>query len=182
MAVLFYGRQKEIFMSKEKSGSWFARHKVLTVMLAVIILVVLINALSGDKDNATPVNSSEPTTSNDGAQKKESPAPAKKPDVPAEYRSALDKATIYANTMDMSKKAVYDQLVSSAGEKFSKKAADYAMEHVTADWNANALAKAKTYQETMSMSPSAIRDQLTSSAGEKFTESQAEYAVNHLND
>lgn len=102
--------------------------------------------------------------------------------VPAEYKSALNKATSYANTMHMSKRGVYDQLVSEYGEKFSAAAAQYAIDNVKADWNANALAKAKTYQDTMNMSPAGIHDQLTSAYGEKFTQSEADYAIQHLND
>ena len=82
----------------------------------------------------------------------------------------------------MSKKGIYDQLTSDAGEKFSAEAGQYAVDNLKADYNANALAKAKEYQEQMKMSPSAIRDQLTSEAGEKFTASEADYAVQHLND
>lgn len=102
--------------------------------------------------------------------------------VPAEYKSALNKAASYANTMHMSKRGVYDQLVSEYGEKFSAAAAQYAIDNVKADWNANALAKAKTYQDTMNMSPAGIHDQLTSAYGEKFTQSEADYAIQHLND
>ena len=84
--------------------------------------------------------------------------------------------------MHMSKRGVYDQLVSEYGEKFSAAAAQYAIDNVKADWNANALAKAKTYQDTMNMSPAGIHDQLTSAYGEKFTQSEADYAIQHLND
>ena len=100
--------------------------------------------------------------------------------VPAEYKSALAKATSYANTMHMSKQGVYDQLVSEYGEKFSAPAAQYAIDNVKADWNANALAKAKQYQSQQNMSPAAIHDQLTSSYGEKFTQAEADYAIAHL--
>ena len=112
----------------------------------------------------------------------EKPEPTKEATIPAEYKSALNKATTYANTMNMSKQGVYDQLVSEYGEKFSAAAAQYAINNMKADWNANALAKAKTYQNTMNMSPSAIHDQLTSEYGEKFTKAEADYAIQHLND
>lgn len=82
----------------------------------------------------------------------------------------------------MSKAGIYDQLTSEYGEKFSAEAAQYAIDNLNADYNANALAKAKSYQEQMSMSPEAIRDQLTSDAGEKFTPEEANYAIQHLND
>ena len=79
----------------------------------------------------------------------------------------------------MSKQGIYNQLTSFV-EKFSPEAAQYAVDNVKADWNANALESAKSYQKTMSMSPEAIRSQLTSSV-EGFTEEEADYAVSHLN-
>ena len=84
--------------------------------------------------------------------------------------------------MHMSKQGIYDQLTSDAGEKFKPEAAQYAVDHLKANWNKNALEKAKSYQKEQDMSPEAIRDQLTSSAGEKFTQEQADYAVNHLSE
>lgn len=100
--------------------------------------------------------------------------------VPVEYKNALRKGQLYADTMYMSKAAIYDQLTSEYGEQFPADAAQYAVDNLDVDWNANALEKAKTYQETMSMSKSAIYDQLTSEYGEKFTAEQAQYAVDHL--
>ncbi|MDP3999828.1 MAG: Ltp family lipoprotein [bacterium] len=139
-------------------------------LAAVLVVVALTMGASGCE---TPVEQA----GNQAGQNAESEDPA----VPAEYKSALAKATDYANTMHMSKQGVYDQLVSQYGEKFSVKAAKYAVGKVEADWNANALAKAKEYQSTMNMSPAAIRDQLTSAHGEKFTPTEAEYAIQHLN-
>jgi hypothetical protein len=104
------------------------------------------------------------------------------PAVSPEFISALGKATSYSRTLHMSKAGVYDQLTSQYGEKFSPEAAQYGVDNVQADWNANALAKAKSYQTTMSMSPAAIHDQLTSEYGEKFTAAEADYAIQHLND
>lgn len=101
-------------------------------------------------------------------------------DVPREYTSALKSAETYSKMMHMSKAGIYDQLTSEYGEKFTPDAAQYAIDNITADWNANALASAKNYQETMNMSPAAIQDQLTSEYGEKFTPEQAAYAVQHL--
>lgn len=100
--------------------------------------------------------------------------------VPTEYKSALRKAENYSSTMKMSKAGIYDQLTSEYGEKFPPEAAQYAIDNMQADWNANALAKAKSYQESMAMSTEAIRDQLTSEHGEKFTPEEAEYAIQNL--
>lgn len=114
------------------------------------------------------------------AKEKADAAEAARKNAPVEYKSALNKAESYANGMNMSKKGVYDQLVSKYGEQFSAEAAQYAIDNVVADWNANALAKAKSYQDDMSMSPAAIHDQLTSSYGEQFTQAEADYAIQHL--
>lgn len=102
--------------------------------------------------------------------------------VPIEYQNALVKANQYSDMMHMSKQGIYDQLVSEYGEQFSPEAAQWAIDHMTADWNANALQKAKDYQDMMAMSPAAIYDQLTSEYGEKFTPEEAQYAIDHLND
>lgn len=100
--------------------------------------------------------------------------------VPTEYKSALKKAESYSSTMRMSKAGIYDQLTSEYGEKFSPEAAQYAIDNMTADWNANALEKAKSYSETMHMSKAGIYDQLISEHGEKFTEEEAQYAVDNV--
>lgn len=100
----------------------------------------------------------------------------------AEQRNALIKAKEYSDTMYMSKQGIYDQLTSDYGEQFPADAAQYAVDHLDADYNKNALEKAKSYQKEMNMSKSAIYDQLTSSYGEKFTQSEAQYAVDHLSE
>ena len=139
---------------------------------ATIIIGLIVIANIGDDGTKNDVNSSNITVEQEKIIDT----------VPAEYKSAINKATSYANTMHMSKRGVYDQLVSEYGEKFSTEAAQYAVDNVNADWNANALAKAKTYQDTMNMSPASIHDQLTSEYGEKFTQAEADYAIQHLND
>lgn len=101
-------------------------------------------------------------------------------DIPGEYQNALNKANDYSNAMYMSKAAIYDQLTSEYGERFSPEAAQYAMDNMAADWNSNALQKAKDYSNTMYMSKAAIYSQLISDYGEKFTPSEAQYAVDNL--
>lgn len=97
-----------------------------------------------------------------------------------EDTSALNSAETYANTMNMSKAGIYDQLTSDYGGQFSAESAQYAVDNLDADYNANALASAETYQNTMNMSPSAIYDQLISSYGGQFTPSEAQYAKDNL--
>lgn len=69
---------------------------------------------------------------------------------------------------------------SAYGEGFSQQAAQYAIEHVNANWEENALKMAETYSDTMHMSKARIYDQLTSEYGEQFTAEEAQYAVNHV--
>jgi hypothetical protein len=101
-------------------------------------------------------------------------------DVPVEYKSALKKAESYAKTMNMSKIAIFEQLTSEYGEKFSPESAQYAMDNLEFDWKANALKKAESYSKTMHMSKQGIYEQLISENGEKFTVDEAQYAIDNL--
>ncbi|MYU49124.1 hypothetical protein FYM69_03160 [Lactobacillus salivarius] len=127
------------------------------------------SSLSEKKDSSIEAKQSS-TKSSESSSKK----------IPREYISALIKGQEYADRMYMSKKAIYDQLTSDYGEKFSPEAATYAINNIKANWNKNALQKAKDYQEEQNMSPDAIYDQLTSDSGEQFTPEEANYAVQHL--
>lgn len=79
------------------------------------------------------------------------------------------------------KKRLYKQLTSKYGEKFQSDAAQYAIDHLNADYKSNALAKAKSYRKLLKNSKSAIYNQLVSPYGEEFTE-EANYAIQHLDD
>jgi len=149
----------------------------LKFVVVIILLGVIGATMSTDSNSNSNTNTNTVPNAEQVNEVKTEDA-----SVPKEYKSALNKAASYANTMHMSKRGVYDQLVSDYGEKFSAEAAQYAVDNVKADWNANALAKAKNYQNTMNMSPAAIHDQLTSEYGEKFTQAEADYAIQHLND
>ena len=96
----------------------------------------------------------------------------------AEQKTALNKAEAYSQTMNMSKKGIYNQLTSSI-EGFTKDAAQYAIDNIDADWNENALKKAETYSQTMNMSKKGIYNQLTSSV-EGFTAKEAQYAIDNI--
>ena len=123
------------------------------------------------------------------ATKKPTPKPTAKPTpkptedhTPKEYRNALAKAQLYVDMMHMSKARLHDQLTSPYGEGFSEEAAQYALEHVKADWKKNALITARNYRDNLHMSAAAIQNQLTSPYGEKFTAEEAQYAMDHLDD
>ena len=100
----------------------------------------------------------------------------------SEYSAALEKAKSYNSWANMSKKRLYKQLTSKYGEKFQSDAAQYAIDHLNADYKSNALAKAKNYRKWFKDSKSAIYKQLVSPYGEEFTEEEANYAIQHLDD
>jgi len=167
-------------MADKKQGNWFGRHKILTV-IGVIVLLAIIGGAAGGGNKSNSTTNSSSTASTPSNTQPAAAQEAKQPDVPAEYKSALSQANTYASTLHLSKKGVYDQLVSEYGGKFTAPAAQYAIDNVKADWNANALAQGKTYQNDLHLSPAAVRDQLVSENGGKFTASEADYAVAHLN-
>lgn len=159
--------------SKEKNSA------VIALVIIALIIISVFGAFarsSSGNDTLQLLTQATPESTSTADSK-----PAEQ-SVPTEYASALYKATTYADTMHMSKKGIYDQLVSEYGEQFTPEAAQYAIDNVVSDWNANALAKAKTYQNDMHMSSAAIHDQLTSEYGEQFTQAEADYAIAHLNE
>jgi hypothetical protein len=93
---------------------------------------------------------------------------------------ALQSAEDYLATGGFSKQGLYEQLSSSAGEGFTSSEAQYAVDHVDADWNQEAVESARDYLETSPMSRAELIGQLSSSAGEGFTYEQALYAVNKV--
>ena len=98
----------------------------------------------------------------------------------SEYSAALGKAKSYNSLFHMSKKRMYRQLTSDF-DKFSNDAAQYAIDHLEADYKYNALFNAKNYRKLFNMSKSRLINQLTSFI-DGFTEEEANYAVDHLDD
>src|SRR5690242_14545561 len=95
-------------------------------------------------------------------------------------RRALQSAESYLEMSGFSKQGLYEQLSSSAGEGFTQAQAQYAVDHIGADWNKEAVESARSYLQMMPMSRAELIDQLSSSAGEGFTYEQALYAVNKV--
>ena len=98
----------------------------------------------------------------------------------SEYSTALGKAKSYNSLFHMSKKRMYSQLTSDF-DKFSNDEAQYAIEHLKADYKYNALFNAKNYRKLFNMSKSGLFNQLTSYI-DGFTEEEAQYAIDHLDD
>lgn len=95
-------------------------------------------------------------------------------------RRALQSAESYLAMSGISKQGLYEQLSSSAGEGFTPAEAQYAVDHVHANWNREAVQSARSYLELEPMSRQELIEQLSSSAGEGFTYAQALYAVNKV--
>ena len=183
---------KEIATSAKSCPGCGAKNKkpiYKRVWFWIIAIIIVIGATGGSgTDDSKEINSGNIESEQEVSQNNSKNTTAEnksenkvEDNIPTEYKSALRKAKLYADTMNMSKAGLYDQLTSEYGEKFTVEAAQYAIDNITVDWKENALKKAKLYQETMSMSPAAIYDQLTSEYGEKFTAEEAQYAIDNLN-
>ncbi|WP_315073883.1 Ltp family lipoprotein [uncultured Clostridium sp.] len=103
----------------------------------LIVLVVIIGALAsgGNKGKNTTDESQETTNTstvnaNKDESKQEKAKDTTKENIPKEYQSALKKADSYANIMNFSKKGLYQQLTSDAGEKFTEEEAQYAVNNL----------------------------------------------------
>ena len=182
---------KEIATSAKSCPGCGAKNKkpiYKRVWFWIIAIIIVIGATGGSgTDDSKEINSGNIESEQEVSQNNienttaENKSENKVEDnIPTEYKSALQKAKIYSDTAYMSKAALYRQLTSEFGEKFTSEAAQYAIDNVEADWKENALKKAKLYQETMAMSPNAIYNQLTSEFGEMFTAEEAQYAIDNL--
>jgi hypothetical protein len=165
MAKQIKGEDGKVYVEKKPfyKRVWFW-------ILVVLVIFIGSAAVSGGSNSSSSSSSSSSAKSSSSSSSH----------VSATKVAALKSAQTYSDTMHMSKQGIYDQLTSDAGDKFDDASAQYAVDHVKADWNKNALKAAESYQKDQNMSPEAIRDQLTSDAGNKFTQDQADYAVSHL--
>ena len=100
--------------------------------------------------------------------------------LPETHRAALAKAAVYLGFHPLSKRGLFNQLTSEQGDRFPADAARFAVEHIGANWRAEALKAALSYRDTMAMEPAAIRAQLVSEYGEMFTPDEADYAIANL--
>ena len=107
---------------------------------------------------------------------KPKPAPAK-PTMTSRPGGGPEAAESYLDSGHFSKKGLFDQLTSEYGEGFAKKDATFAVNHVKANYNAEAREAAESYLDSGHFSHNSLMDQLTSEYGEQFTKAQAAQAV-----
>jgi hypothetical protein len=116
-------------------------------------------------------------------------APAAVPSTPAPSTPAMSTAeqqavTAAQNYLDLgsgfSYQSLLNQLTSSYGSGFSTSDAEFAINYLKPDWDAQAVDAAQGYLKIGGFSRSSLIQQLTSSYGNGFTEAQAEYAVSKV--
>jgi hypothetical protein len=97
-------------------------------------------------------------------------------------KQAVDAATGYLSEgQGFSEQGLLQQLTADAGDGFTEAQAEYAINYLHPDWDAQAVDAAKGYLgDGEGFSRSSLLQQLTSSYGDGFTEAQAEYAVNKV--
>lgn len=162
---------------------WFKKKRFI-IPIAVVLLIIIAspkgNGSSQEATVAEPETQATSETVTETASAAPTPTSAPTPEVSSEFKSALRQAKSYSDTLHLCQAALFSQLTSEYGGQFSPEAAQYAIDNVQADWNANALAQAISYQETLALSPADIHDQLTSEYGGQCTTENADFAVANL--
>ena len=153
--------------------NFFKKHKILTAILAFIVIIFTFASLGDDSTETSKVTSNN-TTAEEKAEKEA------EDNVPMEYKQALKSAQNYIDVMAFSKQGLYDQLTSEYAEKYSDEAAQYAIDNVKADYKEEAVEAAQNYLDTMSFSKEGLKDQLTSQYADKYTEEEAQYAIDKV--
>ena len=149
-------------------GSVYVKKKPFYLRWWFITLVILVllggcaSVMGGGSSKSTSASSSSATadssavaeasqeSNGDSSSAATSESNSKQNDnsIPSEYKSALKKGRVlFSHHAHVQSRGIYNQLTSEF-EKFTPEAAQYAVDNVKADWNANALEKAKSYQKT----------------------------------
>ncbi|MBQ3641005.1 Ltp family lipoprotein [bacterium] len=151
----------------------FVKKQIWVVVIFIVAFIILLFTNSYNTNSNYTHYTEQSNDINEASVKNDN-------SVSLEYINALEKARIYSNFSYMSKKNIYEQLVSAYGEGFTKEAAQYAIDNLNADYKNNALQKARIYSNYAHMSKNSIYEQLTSEYGEGFTQEEAKYAINNL--
>ena len=106
------------------------------------------------------------------------PTTAAPPAISNSEQQAIDAAQGYLSMgSGFSQESLLQQLTSSYGSGFSQADAQFAINYLNPNWDAQAVDAAKGYMQMGGFSAASLTQQLTSDAGNGFTEAQAEYAV-----
>ena len=169
---------------------WWFWLIIAVVLIAAILTIILVGKSSKSKTTtsasstsaSTSQTTSQSTTATTSASTTQTTtsqtttaAPAEDEDEKmARYQYALQKAYFLCDNELLSKQALYNALIADGTKK---DAAQYAVSHVGANFNAIALEKAKQYA-AQGDTREDIENALVNN--DLFTEDEAEYAVDHL--
>lgn len=152
--------------------------------LAIIGGCSAVVASTSDDDSPSPkVSVTEPAQKGaDTPAEENTPAEKEKeePDFTVSQENAIRSAESYLDLSGFSREGLIDQLSSDYGDGYSKADATFAVDHVNADWNAEAVEAGESYLEVGGFSRAGLIDQLSSQYGDKFTKEQATYAADKL--
>lgn len=152
--------------------------KILIVLGALLFGSMI---WAGLADNASPTaNPSSDAATTSSSTSTDTPPAAHKGKATLGQRQALRSAQSYIELTGFSRAGLIRQLTSTAGDGFKRSDAEYAVDHVDANWNAEAVESAKSYLELTSFSRASLIRQLSSSAGAGFTLKQATYAADKV--
>lgn len=175
-------------------------------LLALFLLLGACGAIFGSEDGGKETSSTEEATTEEKTEEKKTEEDATTEEVTTEkvtteeattekkteeekissttptreMKNALSTAENYVDLMPFSKAGLYQQLTSSAGDKYPPEAAQYAIDNLKTNYKENALKAAKSYLDLMPMSNDELYQQLTSNAGDKYTAEEAQYAIDNL--
>lgn len=122
-------------------------------------------------EQATPTATPTPTSTTP-------PAPAA---TAAETQAYLAAQGYLRSGIGFSQAGLLAQLTSSYGSGFAAADAQWAIDKITPDWNAQAVIAAKGYMASgIGFSRSSLIDQMTSPYGSQFTPDQAAYAADKV--
>ncbi|MFF2272219.1 Ltp family lipoprotein [Agromyces sp. NPDC058136] len=92
-------------------------------------------------------------------------------------QNAVEQAQSYVDTMPFSRAGLIEQMTSEYGSGYEQADAEFAVDHITVDWNVEAAEAAQSYLDVMAMSRDGLYDQLTSEFGSQFTPEQADFGL-----
>lgn len=92
----------------------------------------------------------------------------------------MELAETYNASLHLSKQGLYEHLLNYDKIVITEEEAQYAIDHIDADFKENAVKTAIAYRDYMGMSGQEIYDMLRSDTS-KFTSEEARYAIEHMN-
>lgn len=144
------------------------------LIITVVAGILAVGGMSAGLTGCSTTTLDKPPASTTDETPVTDPAPAEEPAEPAEpaltlaQQNAVGKAESYLAMSGFSRAGLIKQLEF---EKFPTADAEFAVDHIAPDWNAEAAEKAKSYLDMSAFSRDALLKQLLF---EGFTQAEAE--------